>query len=72
MSFETNKEQLLSCTKDLMREWHTVKEDWDDKKADEFEKKFIHMIESQVKSASAAIDTISEMYGKARKECSND
>ena len=70
MSFETNKQQLLACTKDLMREWRSVKQDWNDKKADEFEKKFINLIESQVSHAFEAIDTITQMYNEARRDCS--
>lgn len=72
MSFETNKEQLLSSTKDLMREWRNVKQDWNDKKADEFERKFIQLIDSQVNHAFEAIDTITAMYNEARRDCSKD
>ncbi len=63
------RSQLMTLTKDLLREWERTREDWRDEKADEFEREYLRDLESSVNRSLHVIDRLDRLVTKVRKDC---
>jgi hypothetical protein len=61
--------QLAKAMKDLMRQWMDTKGQWDDAQSRSFEETFLIPLESDLKSASSAMDHIGVLLGQMKRDC---
>ena len=61
--------QLMSLTKDLLREWNDTRQVWQDAKAQEFERTYLVDLESSVNRALYGIEKLDAMLTKIRRDC---
>ncbi len=69
MNFQTGRQNLAGAFKDLKCEWRTVREHWQDKKADEFEKSCMEKLERDIQSSLKAIEEMDDLFKQLREEC---
>ena len=69
MSFQSSRQEILHGAKTIKNEWKSVRENWQDKKAEEFERTYIARLEREVKTALAAMDEIDELFKEIQKDC---
>jgi hypothetical protein len=61
--------KLATVTKELSYQWQQTKEYWNDAKSEEFERKYIEELLSNVDRAVAVIDELDKLVGKIRSDC---
>lgn len=69
MSTSANAAQLVQVTKNFFLDWDQTRERWRDAKSREFEDQFLKEIPHHISHAVEAIDEISSLIGKVRKDC---
>jgi len=69
MSLNASRGRLAALTKNLVGRWYDTKDKWKDRKADEFEQKYINDLTDNVTSALAVIEKLDETLTKIRKDC---
>ena len=69
MNFQTGRQNLAGAFKDLKSEWHIVREQWQDKKAGEFQKSCIEKLERDIHSSLKAIEEMDDLFKQLREEC---
>jgi len=61
--------KLAAITKELSHQWHQTKEYWNDAKSQEFERKYIEELLSNVDRAVGVIDELDKLVSKIRNDC---
>jgi hypothetical protein len=61
--------RLAALTKELLGRWQQTREYWRDDKAREFEERYIHELESLVRSAINGIANLEGVIRKVRSDC---
>ena len=61
--------QLSRSMKDLMNRWLETKSSWDDANSKRFEEKFLRMLQQDMATAVAAMDTMAVMISQAHHDC---
>ena len=61
--------KLAAITKELSHQWQQTKEYWGDAKSQEFERKYIEELLSNVDRAVGVIDELDKLVGKIRNDC---
>ena len=69
MSLNASRGRLAALTKNLSGKWYETKDKWRDKKAEEFEQKFINDLTDNVSSALAVIEKLDATLTQIRKDC---
>ncbi len=69
MGVHEGQGQLSRATKDLLRRWADLKGGWNDANARSFEESVLIPIESEVRSASAAMATMATLLNNAKRDC---
>ncbi len=69
MSINVGRTLLTSAHKELNVHWREVREHWSDIKASEFEQEYLAPLEPAVRAALTAMERISDVMDKARREC---
>jgi hypothetical protein len=69
MGVHEGQGQLSRATKDLIRHWLELKGVWTDANAKKFEETVLVPIESEVKSATAAMSHMAMLLNTARRDC---
>lgn len=69
MGVHEGQGQLSRATKDLIRHWLELKGVWTDANARKFEETVLVPIESEVKSATAAMAHMAMLLSSARRDC---
>ena len=64
--------RIRRVTARLQEKWRDVKEHWDDKASQEFEKKFLQELAPQITLAAAAVHQLREVLDQAEKELEDD
>ncbi|MGV3774629.1 MAG: hypothetical protein ACO1QB_17145 [Verrucomicrobiales bacterium] len=69
MSLAGNGKAIMAATRDLSNRWNTVKDEWRDVKAAEFEKQYLMELFASAESAAAMLDELDKIIEGARREC---
>lgn len=69
MSLKTSSAKLNGALKSFRGAWQQARRDWRDAKAADFEKKYVLLMESCVKSALAGMDHMDAVLDRARRDC---
>ena len=69
MSLHVGKAKLVGSMKDLLVKWEETKHSWDDPVSRAMENSVIAPLEPKVRAAVVAMEKMSEVLAKARREC---
>jgi hypothetical protein len=69
MSTVRGHERLVLAAKQLLADWHDLKETWRDENSRQFEDRYIVTLESEIRAAVQAIDRAQRAMHRARQEC---
>ena len=69
MGVHEGQGQLSRATKDLLRHWAALKGVWTDANAKRFEENVLVPLETEVRSASAAMAHMATVLNTARRDC---
>ena len=69
MSEGGNAARLANLTRELLQRWQQTREVWSDRKAREFEERFIRELESEVNSTLPAIEQLESVLQRVRHDC---
>ena len=69
MNFQTGRQHLLGNYKQLRVEWKNFREQWQDSKADEFDKKYMQQLEREMRMTLESLDEIDEIFNSLQKDC---
>ena len=69
MSVRASRTRLLGMMKDLQLLWDQTKHQWNDPVSKEVEKQYLVPLERNLKNAVNAMENMSLMLAKARREC---
>lgn len=69
MSLKTSSAKLNDALKSFRYAWQQARRDWRDAKAVGFEKQYVQLIESSVKSALSGVDHMDAVLTRARRDC---
>jgi hypothetical protein len=69
MSLLDSKAMLASATKELLARWDDVKNVWSDAQSKAFEDNYIRLIESDVRSALNAFDSMNQVLQRIESDC---
>jgi hypothetical protein len=61
--------QLKMAAKELIANWQNLKSSWRDENSRQFEKKYIVLLESELRSAQLAMRRMDAMLNQVRHEC---
>ncbi len=64
-----NATRLSGLTKDLWAEWQATKSYWRDIKSQEFERKYLSELLSNVEKTVTVIEQLDKLLTKIRKDC---
>ena len=60
---------LAKAMNELLRRWSDAKANWSDANSEEFEETYIIPLERDLRSATSAMDHISQVLAQARRDC---
>lgn len=69
MSLSGSKSRLAAVTKELSLKWEETKSDWQDAKAQEFERRFLETLFAQVDKSVTVIEKLDEILDRVKKDC---
>lgn len=69
MSLVESKGALSKAARDLSARWNDVKGVWADAQSLEFEKRYLFLIEQDVRSALGAMDHMNQVLQKIENDC---
>lgn len=69
MSLRTSGNQLAALTKDLLVQWEETKAHWQDAKSEEFQRKYLEELQSNVDNAVIVIEQLDKLISKIRNDC---
>ena len=61
--------QLAKAIKDLTQRWGETKMLWTDQKSEEFERRYIHTIEADLRQAVTAMEHIASVLNQVHRDC---
>jgi len=61
--------RLSAITKELGRQWQQTKEYWQDRKSQEFERKYLEDLLASVDKTVTVIEQLDKLVMKIRKDC---
>jgi hypothetical protein len=69
MGVYEGKGALTKAMKELTYRWHEARSAWNDARTREFEEEYMNRIESDLKTALAAMDHMAVLIAQARRDC---
>ena len=69
MSLGVGKSRLAAITKELWVHWDQTKDHWPDAKCDEFERRYMEELFTNVEAALEVIDQLDKVSAKIRSDC---
>lgn len=69
MSLSSCRSRMVSLTRELAVHWRETRESWTDDQAERFERQYLDGLFAAVDRASAALEQLDEIVGKARRDC---
>lgn len=69
MSTSGSKGLLTGSTRQFLAAWDEVRESWQDRKADEFEKTYLSELSNDVTAAIRAIEELDRLLSKIHADC---
>jgi len=69
MSLLDSKGMLSGALKDLFARWNAVQGVWNDAQSKEFEKKYLFLIEQDVRGAIGALDHMGQVLQMIQNDC---
>ncbi|MBI1177165.1 hypothetical protein GC207_06960 [bacterium] len=69
MSTSGSGARLTALTKNLEAQWRQTRQVWMDAKADEFEQRFLHELETVANVTCAGIDNLEQILRKLKADC---
>lgn len=69
MSLSVSQTQLKGALRELMIQWDLVTAKWDDPMSRAFEADFLAHLEPRVRGTLAAMDHMSDIMARARRDC---
>ena len=70
MSVHAGRAKMSRSYKDLMARWDAVTQQWDDPMSRDFHKKHLEPIEPKVRMALGAMEQMTEILQRIRRDCS--
>ena len=61
--------QLARAIKTLMQQWAETRSGWNDERAKQFEDKYLHMLEQDLRNAVGAMDHMAIYLGQVKRDC---
>jgi hypothetical protein len=61
--------QLAKSIKLLMQQWAETRSSWSDERAREFEEKYLHTLEQDLRNAVGAMDHMAIYLGQVKRDC---
>ena len=72
MSVVQGHERLVLAGKQLLADWHVLKETWRDENCRQFEDQYIALLEAEVRAAALAMDRAQAAIYRARQDCGDN
>jgi hypothetical protein len=69
MGLEESRGKIGRGMRDLMSLWATTRVHWNDDNAQNFEDKYLHALEMDIKVAAGAMDQMAALLSQIRREC---
>ncbi|MFM1557934.1 MAG: hypothetical protein VCA73_19070 [Roseibacillus sp.] len=69
MSARASAVKLTKSTKVLLQSWDQVKNFWQDRKSQEFEKEYIESLPDDISAAVRVIEELDKIIYKAHRDC---
>ncbi len=69
MSVRATRTQIATLTQQLMVHWKETRESWRDQKGQEFESRYLELLEAHVTAANSAMETLDAVITRARRDC---
>lgn len=69
MSVSNNGKAILAATRELNRKWQETRNAWRDSKAEEFERKYLADLISEVERSIPALEELDRAITEARRAC---
>jgi len=69
MSLAVGRQKLLDGVKTIQARWHDVCREWDDPQRRAFEKEVLDVLESDLRQAVNAIESMTAQVERATSEC---
>jgi hypothetical protein len=69
MNISGDGKMLSGATRDLMRRWSETKTYWDDKRSEDFERKFLAELSVIVERAGTAFDRLDKLVAGIKEQC---
>ena len=69
MNISSSGKLVLSATKELWLRWEETKNYWQDAKADEFERRYLLELQSNVDRALPIFSDLDKLISKVRSDC---
>jgi hypothetical protein len=69
MSLSGNKSRLTGLTREISLQWSETKNYWRDAKSDEFDRRYMSELSTNVDRTVAIIEQLEELLKKVRKDC---
>ena len=72
MTLKSSYHQLADLHKSYRQQWQLVRETWQDKNADQFQKDYVDSLNRQVSSSLDAIQELDELFCTIKDEFSHE
>jgi len=69
MGMQDGRALLGKAMKDLMHRWVDTRAQWNDSMSHNFEKNRLQPLETDLRSATQAMDAMSQLLNKIRRDC---
>ena len=69
MNIGASGKALATATKELMLKWEDTRQSWQDAKADEFEEKYLVVLQATMDRVMPVFDDLDKVVGRVRNEC---
>ena len=69
MSLSGNKGRLVGLTREITLQWSETKNYWRDAKSDEFDRRYMAELLTNVDRTVAILEQLEELLKKVRKDC---
>ena len=69
MGLHEARGMLAKAMKDLSNRWRETKVNWDDAQSEQFEKKYMETVESDMRMAMTAMDHLAVVLAQIERDC---
>ncbi|MFM8469535.1 MAG: hypothetical protein ACKODH_06135 [Limisphaerales bacterium] len=69
MSLQSSRTRLTALTKQLAVRWQETREQWQDARADDFQKRHLDELFARVNAAAHSLEELDRVLAKLRHDC---